>query len=270
MKNIPELQAWFKDLKVNHPDVWRQKVVSCRKDPNMPAGSSASEFYQSRGAHKVASFIQYATMSLTVQERVWVLHLKYRQYIAHKTFVQCLTDEEPDAKWNADLRDPSSKRTGTGENVELAVSMPRCTEAIRGKTVGSELKNELSLNSESDLALATKRMRFSALGRGITYEDFEDIGGGVFGSGASSSLRREEGPETFPTVASADAPPLALKASDVDLPWSHSGPLQRAIGNGTATPKDIVVAVFRGLKLTSPSQHGVHDALPTAKNRARP
>jgi len=62
MKNIPELQAWFKDLKVNHPDVWGQKIVSCRMDPNMPAGSSASQFYQSRGAQKVASFIQYATL----------------------------------------------------------------------------------------------------------------------------------------------------------------------------------------------------------------
>jgi hypothetical protein len=150
------------------------------------------------------------------------------------------------------------------------VSMPRCIEALRGNTVGSELNSQLSLNSESDLALATKRMRFSALSRGITDGDFEDVGGGVFRSGAFSSLRREEGPETFPTVASADAPPLALKASDVDLPWSHSGPLQRAIGNGTATPKDIVAAVFRGLKLTSPRQHGAHDALPTAKKRAWP
>ena len=81
--------------------------------------------------------------------------------------MQGLTDEEADAKWNADLRDPYIKRTGTGENVELAALTPRCAEAIRGNTVGSELKNELSLNSESDLALATKRMRFSALGRGI-------------------------------------------------------------------------------------------------------
>jgi hypothetical protein len=113
-------------------------------------------------------------------------------------------------------------------------------------------------------------MRFSALGRGITDGDFEDVGGGVFRSGASSSLRREEGLETFPTVASADASPLALKAPDVDLPWSHAVPLQRAIGNGTATPKDTVAAVFRGLKLTSSSEHGVHDALPTAKKRARP
>jgi hypothetical protein len=139
MKNIPELQAWFKDLKVNHPDVWRPNVVSCRVDPNMPAGSSSSQCHQSRGAQQVASFIQYASMFLTVQERVGVLHLKYRQYIAHQRFVQGLTDEEADAKWNADLRDPSIKRTGTGENVELAVSTPRCTAAIRGKTVGSEL-----------------------------------------------------------------------------------------------------------------------------------
>ena len=111
-------------------------------------------------------------------------------------------------------------------------------------------------------------MRFSALGRGITYGHFDDVGGGVFRSGASSSLRRAEGPATFSTVASADAPQLALKAPDVDLPWSLSVPLQRAIGHGTATPKDTVAAVFRGLKLTRSSQHGVHDALPTAKKRA--
>ena len=54
--------------------------------------------------------------------------------------MQGLTGEEADAKWNADLRDPSIKRTGTGENVELAASTQRCTEAIRGKPVGSELK----------------------------------------------------------------------------------------------------------------------------------
>ena len=47
------------------------------------------------------------------------------------------------------------------------------------------------------MALASKRMRFSALGRGITDGEFEDVGGGVFRSGASSSLRREEGLETF-------------------------------------------------------------------------
>jgi hypothetical protein len=86
------------------------------------------------------------------------------------------------------------------------------------------------------------------------------------------SLRREEGPETFPSVASADAPPLALKAPDVDLLCSDSVtvPLQRAIGSGTATRKDTVAAVFRGLKLTSSSEHGAHDALPTAKKRAWP
>ena len=74
---------------------------------------------------KVASFIQYATMSLTVQERVGVLHLKYRQYIAHQRFVQGLTEQEADAKWNAYLRDLCIKRTGTSEKIELAVAMPR-------------------------------------------------------------------------------------------------------------------------------------------------
>ena len=92
----------------------------------------------------------------------------------------------------------------------------------------------------------------------------------VAASFAVVHLHREEGPETFPTVASADAPPLGLKAPDVDLPWSDSVTvhLQRAIGNGTATPADTVAAVFRHLKLTSFSEHGMHDALPTAKKRA--
>jgi hypothetical protein len=269
------MHAWLKDLKMNHPDVYREKVVCCRLDPNMPASSrkeSAEVVHQCRGAAKVASFLQYAQLFMTVQERVAVVHLKYRQYIAHQKTVHGLTDQEADAKWKEDLSDPSIRRTGTGDNVELAVSLPRVTEAIRGKFVGNSLENRISLDSESDLALATKRMRFIALGRGITDGNFEDVGGGVFRSGASSSLRREEGPETFPTVASADAPPLALKAPDVDLHWSESvtAPLQRAIGNDTATPKDIVAAVFRRLKLTSPGQHGAHDALPTAKKRARP
>ena len=74
-------------------------------------------------------------------------------------------------------------------------------------------------------------MRFSALGRGIADGDFEDVGGGVFRSGASSSLRREGGPETFPTVASTDAPPLALKAPDVDLPWAGSVTMPLQMGN---------------------------------------
>ena len=267
VKKNPEMHAWLKDLKMNHPDVYREKVVCCRLDPNMPASSrkesqcQAEVVHQCRGAAKVASFLQYAQMFMTVQERVAVVHLKYRQYIAHQKTVQGLTDQEADAKWKEDLSDPSIRRTGTGDNVELAVSLPRVTEAIRGKFVGNSLENRISLDSESDLALATKRMRFSALGRGITDGDFEDVGGAVFRSGASSSLRREEGPETFPTVASADAPPLALKASDVDLPWSEpSGSVKvKAIADRTTT--------LKCMKLTSPIVHE-HTMLGNDKKRA--
>ena len=54
--------------------------------------------------------------------------------------MQGLTDQEADAKWKEDLSDPSIRRTGTGDNVELAVSLPRVTEAIRGKFVGNSLE----------------------------------------------------------------------------------------------------------------------------------
>ena len=54
----------------------------------------------------------------------------------------------------------------------------------------------------------------------MTYGDFEDIGGSVFPSGAASLSQREEGPRPFPTVATADAPPLAPRVPDVALPWA--------------------------------------------------
>ena len=54
----------------------------------------------------------------------------------------------------------------------------------------------------------------------MTDGDFEDIGGSVFPSGAASLSQREEGPQSFPTVATADAPPLALRVPYVDLPWA--------------------------------------------------
>ena len=69
------------------------------------------------------------------------------------------------------------------------------------------------------------------------------------------------GPETFPTVASADAPPLALKASDVDLPWSEpSGSVNvKAIADRTTT--------LKCMKLTSPIVHE-HTMLGNDKKRA--
>jgi hypothetical protein len=58
---------------MNHPDVYREKVVCCRLDPNMPASSrkesqcQAEVVHPCRGAAKVASFLQYAHMFMTVQ-----------------------------------------------------------------------------------------------------------------------------------------------------------------------------------------------------------
>jgi len=71
-----------------------------------------------------------------------------------------------------------------------------------------------------NLQNSTKRLRFSSMARSMTDGDFEDVGGSVFRSGAASSSRREEGPQTFPTVAIVDAPPLAPRAPYVDLPWA--------------------------------------------------
>ena len=51
----------------------------------------------------------------------------------------------------------------------------------------------------------------------MTDGDFEDVGGSVFRSGAASLSRREEGPQPF---SPDDAPPLALRVPDVDLPWA--------------------------------------------------
>ncbi len=48
----------------------------------------------------MASFLQYASMLLTVHEPVGVLRLKYRLYIAHQHMCKGLTEQEADAKWN--------------------------------------------------------------------------------------------------------------------------------------------------------------------------
>ncbi|MFM7982662.1 MAG: hypothetical protein ACKPKO_25405, partial [Candidatus Fonsibacter sp.] len=106
-------------------------------------------------------------MSLTVQERCGVLHLKKRQYIAHMQFVEGMSKPEAVAKWVEDIDNPSIKRTGTGVDMELEVVLPRVTEGIRAKTTSSSMHIINGMNNESELASATKRMKFSAMARSL-------------------------------------------------------------------------------------------------------
>ena len=150
-------------------------------------------------------------MSLTVQERCAVKHLKKPQFIAHMQFVEGMFKaEEAEARWNRVIDNPAIKRNGIGPDTDVPVAFPRMTECIRSTMATASLSITHVVTNESDLASATKQLRFSAMARSMTDGDFEDIGGSVFPSGAASLSQREEGPQSFPTVATADAPPLAL------------------------------------------------------------
>jgi hypothetical protein len=98
----------------------------------------------------------------------------------------------------------------------VPVALPRMTEGIRSKTATASLSVTHVVARESDLASASRRLRFSAMARSSTDGDFEAVCGSVFRSGAASSSRREERPRPAP-LATVDAPRLALRVPDVDL-----------------------------------------------------
>ena len=127
-------------------------------------------------------------MSLTVQERCAVKHLNKFQFIAHMQFVEGMSKVEAEARWNRDIDSPAIKRNGIGPDTEVPVALHRMTEGMATCNFVHHPSNE------SELASATKQLRFSAMARSMTDGDFEDIGGSVFPSGAASLSQREKGP----------------------------------------------------------------------------
>ena len=97
--------------------------------------------------------------------------------------------------------------------------LPRVTEGVCAKMASSQIGVAHAVTNEAEMPSATKRMHFSAMARTLADGDVDNVGGAVFRSGAASSSRREEGPQTFPTVATVDAPPLSQRVADSDLPW---------------------------------------------------
>ena len=73
-------------------------------------------------------------MSLTVQERCSVAHLKNPQFIAHMQLVEGMSKAEAESRWNPDIGNPAIKRNGIGPDTELPVALPRITEGIRFKS----------------------------------------------------------------------------------------------------------------------------------------
>ena len=89
-------------------------------------------------------------MSLTVQERCAVAHVKKPQFIAHMQLVEGMFKVETEARWNRDIDNPAIKRTGIGPDTEVPVVLPHVAEGIRSKTATASLSIKQAVNNESD------------------------------------------------------------------------------------------------------------------------
>ena len=128
-RKTPEPLETLKRYKEQLVDQWRQQVVSCRVDISAPLSSSA----KAERAQNMSQFVQEVRMSLTVQERCAVTHLKKPRFIAHMQFVEGMSKTEAEARWTHDIDNPATKRNGFGPDIEVPVVLPRVTEVIRAK-----------------------------------------------------------------------------------------------------------------------------------------
>ncbi len=124
----------------------------------------------------------------------------------------------------------SVHKAGTGLDVCVAVQLPRKTVATRGKTSRTAIHLSEDLD-ETAFGVATKRMKVANLCRGPEDAVFEEVGGAVFRSGASSSCSVNHEPLAFPTREKADSVPLSLAVQQTDLPWSKDNPADKPLVN---------------------------------------
>ncbi len=169
---------------------------------------------------KIAQFIQTAKQFLTVQETCEVVWLRHNQFVQHMVNAEGLTVDAAEKKWAEALESPMVQKSGSGQDVEVAVALPRKTVASRGKTTSTTLSLADTLDSDASLTSATKRMKLTHLCRASTDSVFAEVGAAVFKSGAASSCDSSSSALVFPTVDAVDAPAMALATTSSDLPWS--------------------------------------------------
>ena len=105
MRKSPDLNESVKRLKSQHPEQWKQKVVSCRIDLSAPLTSSLNSG-SGQGSTRVArvgEFVQQVGMSLTAQTRCGVVYTKRNQYVAHMQFVEGVSKSDTKARWSRDI-----------------------------------------------------------------------------------------------------------------------------------------------------------------------
>eukprot|EP00974_Lingulodinium_polyedra_P036221 3473117-Lingulodinium_polyedra.AAC.1 len=63
---------------------------------------------------------------------------KRLQFIARAKYIEGLDDSAAAAKWASDLDDTRVMKRGSGDDLEMAVSEPLRTQAMRGQTMSNE------------------------------------------------------------------------------------------------------------------------------------
>ena len=181
-RHDPALRQWFAEFKRKSPDAWKRKV----RARSLSVGGIGTEASTVTRGAKIAQFIQTAKQFLTVQETCEVVWLRHNQFVQHMVNAEGLTVDAAEKKWAEALENPRVQKSGSGQDVEVAVALPRKTVALRGKTTSTTLSLADTLDSDAALTSATKRMKLTHLCRASTDSVFEEVGAAVFKSGAAS------------------------------------------------------------------------------------
>ena len=220
LRKSPQMSDWLKELKFSDPNRWKKYVRGCRVCPrDNPTDRIGVSSVGARQC-KMVELVQTVSQFVMVQERVSVVWLQKLQFLAHMKYIEGLDDSAALARWESDLQSQCVQKRGSGDALEMAVAEPLRTEALRGKSVSTRMSVVKPVTNEDELRKANDSLRLTSLNANITDADFDDAGAHVFRSGAASSSRQEEGPLTFATPASVEAPPVSLRAAPSDFPWA--------------------------------------------------